>query len=213
MFVPQFHISGLFPRKRGFISALFVAGFTGCGIVFYVLDRIFEDLGGHRCGSLPLPYLVELYPMLRSSIGAEPRETCIALAFELLKHPPAGPFGGPVFSGWLLEQSSGKDGILLGCMGKRLRCRCCWPRRAAYRWVLISYSIVFCGGLIPFQLWLMPKDPFSVGEVKTRNIASREQGGGLNAEHCDESTIEFTRHTLNNVRLGTNELLSTAKHR
>jgi len=47
--VLQFHISGLFPRKRGFISALFVAGFTGCGIVFYVLDRIFEDLGGHRC--------------------------------------------------------------------------------------------------------------------------------------------------------------------
>ena len=46
---PQFHISGLFPRKRGFISALFVAGFTGCGIIFYVLDRIFEDLGGHRC--------------------------------------------------------------------------------------------------------------------------------------------------------------------
>ena len=50
--VSQFHISGLFPRKRGFISALFVAGFTGCGIIFYVLDRIFEDLGGHRCAGV-----------------------------------------------------------------------------------------------------------------------------------------------------------------
>ena len=33
--------------------------------------------------------------------------------------------------------------------------------------MLISYAIVFCGGLIPFQLWLMPKDPFSVGEVRS----------------------------------------------
>jgi hypothetical protein len=42
-----------------------------------------------------------------------------------------------------------------------------WLYRAAFRWVLISYAIVFCGGLIPFQLWLMPKDPFSVGEVRS----------------------------------------------
>ena len=45
----QFHISGLFPQKRGFISALFVAGFTGCGIIFYILERVFQDLGGNRC--------------------------------------------------------------------------------------------------------------------------------------------------------------------
>lgn len=47
----QFHISGLFPRKRGFISALFVAGFTGCGIIFYILERIFQDVGGNRCAA------------------------------------------------------------------------------------------------------------------------------------------------------------------
>eukprot|EP00208_Stichococcus_sp_RCC1054_P002385 CAMPEP_0206140458 /NCGR_PEP_ID=MMETSP1473-20131121/9531_1 /ASSEMBLY_ACC=CAM_ASM_001109 /TAXON_ID=1461547 /ORGANISM="Stichococcus sp, Strain RCC1054" /LENGTH=615 /DNA_ID=CAMNT_0053534611 /DNA_START=553 /DNA_END=2400 /DNA_ORIENTATION=+ len=44
----QFHISGLFPRQRGLISSLFVAGFTGAGIIFYILERIFEDLGGSQ---------------------------------------------------------------------------------------------------------------------------------------------------------------------
>ena len=47
----QFHISGLFPRKRGFISALCVAGVTGCGIIFYILERIFQDVGGNRCAA------------------------------------------------------------------------------------------------------------------------------------------------------------------
>ena len=45
----QFHISGLYPRNRGLISSLFVAGFTGCGIIFYILQRIFEDLGSTQC--------------------------------------------------------------------------------------------------------------------------------------------------------------------
>jgi len=42
----QFHISNLFPGKRGLISSLFVAGFTGCGIIFYILYEIYNDLGG-----------------------------------------------------------------------------------------------------------------------------------------------------------------------
>jgi hypothetical protein len=42
----QLHISGLFPRKRGLISSVFVAGFTGSCIIFYILQKIFEDLGG-----------------------------------------------------------------------------------------------------------------------------------------------------------------------
>lgn len=84
----QFHISGLFPRKRGLISSLFVAGFTGCGIIFYILQRIFEDLHSTQ---------------------------------------------------------------------------------AAYRGVMLVYGFVFCGGLIPVQLWLMPKDPFSVGQVYVWN--------------------------------------------
>lgn len=37
--------------------------------------------------------------------------------------------------------------------------------RAAFRGTLIVYGVVFCGGLIPLQLWLMPNEPFSVGEV------------------------------------------------
>ena len=41
----QLHISGLFPRKRGLISSIFVAGFTGSCIIFYILQKIFEDLG------------------------------------------------------------------------------------------------------------------------------------------------------------------------
>ena len=41
----QFHISNLFPGKRGLISSLYVAGFTGCGIIFYILYEIYEDLG------------------------------------------------------------------------------------------------------------------------------------------------------------------------
>ncbi len=45
----QLHISGLFPRKRGLISSLFVAGFTGSCIIFYILQKIFEDLGSTQC--------------------------------------------------------------------------------------------------------------------------------------------------------------------
>ena len=41
--------AGLFPRQRGLISSLFVAGFTGCGIIFYILERIFDDLGSTQC--------------------------------------------------------------------------------------------------------------------------------------------------------------------
>lgn len=41
--------AGLFPRQRGLISSLFVAGFTGCGIIFYILERIFVDLGSSQC--------------------------------------------------------------------------------------------------------------------------------------------------------------------
>ena len=41
----QFHISNLFPGKRGLISSLYVAGFTGCGIIFYILYEIYQDLG------------------------------------------------------------------------------------------------------------------------------------------------------------------------
>ena len=44
----QFHISALFPRKRGLVSSVFVAGFTGSGIVMYLLLLIFEDAGSSR---------------------------------------------------------------------------------------------------------------------------------------------------------------------
>jgi MFS family permease len=41
----QFHISALFPQQRGLISSVFVAGFTGCGIVMYFIWLIFESAG------------------------------------------------------------------------------------------------------------------------------------------------------------------------
>ncbi len=44
----QLHISNLYPRSRGFISSLLVAGFTGCGAIFYFLDLIFVASGGSR---------------------------------------------------------------------------------------------------------------------------------------------------------------------
>lgn len=44
----QFHISNLFPRNRGLISSLLVAGFTGCGIIFYFLNLIFDSAGETR---------------------------------------------------------------------------------------------------------------------------------------------------------------------
>jgi hypothetical protein len=44
----QFHISALFPRQRGLVSAVFVAGFTGCGIIMYILQSIFENAGSTR---------------------------------------------------------------------------------------------------------------------------------------------------------------------
>jgi MFS family permease len=41
----QFHISALFPRKRGLISSIFVAGFTGSAIIMYFLLLIFQSSG------------------------------------------------------------------------------------------------------------------------------------------------------------------------
>ena len=41
----QFHISALFPRKRGLVSSVFVAGFTGSGIIMYLLLLIFQAAG------------------------------------------------------------------------------------------------------------------------------------------------------------------------
>ncbi len=41
----QFHVSALFPRKRGLVTSAFVAGFTGSGIVMYLLLLIFQDAG------------------------------------------------------------------------------------------------------------------------------------------------------------------------
>lgn len=50
----QFHISALFPRKRGLVSAVFVAGFTGSGIIMYLLLLIFESAGSTRYEVSPL---------------------------------------------------------------------------------------------------------------------------------------------------------------
>lgn len=41
----QFHISALFPRSRGLVASLFVAGFTGCGIIMYLLKLVFDSAG------------------------------------------------------------------------------------------------------------------------------------------------------------------------
>ena len=45
----QFHVSCLYPRSRGLVSSVFVAGFTGCGIMMYLLSLIFEAAGATRC--------------------------------------------------------------------------------------------------------------------------------------------------------------------
>jgi hypothetical protein len=45
----QFHISALFPRHRGLVSSAFVAGFTGSGVIMYILLLIFQDAGSTRC--------------------------------------------------------------------------------------------------------------------------------------------------------------------
>lgn len=41
----QFHISSLFPRQRGMVTSIFVAGFTGSGIMMYILQLIYEAAG------------------------------------------------------------------------------------------------------------------------------------------------------------------------
>ena len=41
----QFHISALFPRKRGLVTSVFVAGYTGSAIIMYFLLLIFQDAG------------------------------------------------------------------------------------------------------------------------------------------------------------------------
>ena len=46
----QFHASNLFPARRGLVSSLLVAGFTGCGIVFYFLEMVWAATGGGGSG-------------------------------------------------------------------------------------------------------------------------------------------------------------------
>ena len=41
----QFHISSLFPTKRGMITSVFVAGFTGSGTMMWFLQLIYEAAG------------------------------------------------------------------------------------------------------------------------------------------------------------------------
>lgn len=36
--------------------------------------------------------------------------------------------------------------------------------------MLLVYGLVFCGGFIPMMLWLMPNEPFDVGEVRLRRL-------------------------------------------
>ena len=36
----QLHVASLFPRRKGLVASLLVAGFTGCGIVFYIMLQI-----------------------------------------------------------------------------------------------------------------------------------------------------------------------------
>ena len=46
----QFHISNLFPLRRGLVSSLLVSGFTGCGVVFYFVELAWNAAvakGGH----------------------------------------------------------------------------------------------------------------------------------------------------------------------
>lgn len=44
----QFHASALFPRHRGLVASALVAGFTGSGIVMYLLLLIFQGCGSTR---------------------------------------------------------------------------------------------------------------------------------------------------------------------
>lgn len=44
----QFHISALFPRSRGLVASVFVAGYTGCGIIMYLLMLIFDSAGSSQ---------------------------------------------------------------------------------------------------------------------------------------------------------------------
>jgi hypothetical protein len=48
--------------------------------------------------------------------------------------------------------------------------------RNAFRWILITYALVFCGGFIPMQLWLMPLRPFRVGQVHIASLGVRAPG-------------------------------------
>lgn len=36
----QLHVASLFPRRKGLVASLLVAGFTGCGIIFYIMQEM-----------------------------------------------------------------------------------------------------------------------------------------------------------------------------
>lgn len=50
----QLHISSLFPRRKGLVASLLVAGFTGCGIIFYILLKMVPDFRSHLLSAWPL---------------------------------------------------------------------------------------------------------------------------------------------------------------
>lgn len=64
----QFHISALFPRSRGLVASVFVAGFTGCGIVMYLLMLIFENSGSSQWVADCVPHRPASEPAVRMAL-------------------------------------------------------------------------------------------------------------------------------------------------
>jgi hypothetical protein len=103
----QQHVSCLFPRKRGLITSIFVAGFTGCGIIFYILYQIFDGVGGTMC-------------VLRCARGVRLRP---GLGFRVSDDARHNLFSKAVSDGWehdLCVQGCWEDDLSnQGCEGRK----------------------------------------------------------------------------------------------
>ena len=160
----QFHISALFPRSRGMVASVFVAGFTGCGIVMYLLMLIFESAGGTQC------------------VGEGGGGRDAAQAPQRQRRQLTAPAGWPAGARCVLGLQGGKQASSSQSTNSPARPPA--ARRSAYRTILLCYAGV-CSLWIPLLAWMMPSHSFRVGMVYlkrsdwTFEVRLRTGAGGL----------------------------------
>ena len=159
----QFHISALFPRSRGLVASVFVAGFTGCGIVMYLLSLIFESAGSTRWAGVVRRAAGRLGGWAAGWEGGRQRQQCLLQSTNCAVQCSCAEWAQTPHTRRGCPASPPADAHCLhcGCAPCAVPAVLC---RAAYRTIMLSYAGV-CSLWIPLLAWMMPSHSFRVGMV------------------------------------------------